>query len=355
VATSGKRPASRWARLGFALACLLLVPAGGTLVALNGTTVLGGVAAAAGLKAKLDGPLNLLLAGIDPRGSHTKPLADAIIVAHVPADRRDVYLFSIPRDLVVWIPAFAESGTPGQRGKINSAMVLGSQVGNGEYRPAQGFRLLTRTVHDLTGISFDGGAIINFGGFHRLVDILGGVSMTIDQDVVSEHKKPDGSPRDRLPECSDGRPCLRPYTGPQKIYPRSDRPVRLKGWEALDFVRQRYGLPRSDYDRQRHQRQFLRAVAEQATSAQLVQAIGTVGAALTVVDGGHGVLAWATELSGLGGTDLTTVDLPGEALFENGRYLGEQYTGQRARSFFAAVAEDRVRRHLRDHPGLVDR
>ncbi len=343
MAGSVKRRASLWTRLGIAFGCLLLVPVGGAL------------AAVAKPATELDGPLNFLLAGIDPRGSHTKPLADTIIVAHVPADRRDVYLFSIPRDLVVDIPAFAESGTPAQRGKINAAMVLGSRLGDGRYRPSQGFRLLDRAVRDVTGIpEFDGGAIIDFGGFQKLVEAMGGVRLRIDQDVVSEHKKPDGSPRDRLPECRGHHRCLRPYTGVQKVYSKSDQPVRLSGWEALDYVRQRYGLPRGDYDRQRHQRQFLRAVAKQLTAGELLKVIGAVGDSLTIAGGGPGVADWLGELKGLDAGDLTTVDLPGEALFEDGEYLGEQYTSAEVRSFFAAVAEDRVRDYLREHPSLAD-
>ncbi|MET0415604.1 MAG: LCP family protein [Actinoplanes sp.] len=329
-------------RAGVALGSLLLVLAGGTL-------------AAAGTKADLNGPLNILLAGIDPRGSHTRPLADAIIVAHIPADRRGMYLFSIPRDLVVQIPEFAPSGTPAQRGKINAAMGLGSQTSTGDYRPRQGYRLLKRAVGEVTGIrSFDGGAIINFGGFEKMVDAMGGVDMVIDQDVPSEHRKPDGSPRDRLPECQGHHNCLRPYTGVQMVYPKSDQPMRLSGWQALDLVRQRYGLPRSDYDRQRHQRQFLTAVAKQVSKGDLLKVAGQVGDSLTLVRGGHSLADWMAELNDLDTAGMTTVALPGEALFEDGKYLGEQYTSADVSAFFRAVVEDRVANFLTDHPGFVD-
>ncbi len=345
MADSARRRPSLWSRLGLLLGCLLLISAGGT------------VAATKAMSAEIGGPLNILLAGIDPRGTHIRPFADTIVVLHIPADRRGIYLFSIPRDLVVQIPAFAASGTPAQRGRINSAMVLGSRLGTGGYRPAQGFPLLAETVGAVTGIKrFDAGAIINFGGLRKLVDAMGGVEMTIDHTVPSEHKKPDGSPRDRLPQCQgDNSGCLRPYTGPQKIYPKSDRPVRLVGWEALDYLRQRYELPRVDYDRQRHQRQFLTAVAKQLGPDDLLRVAGAVGDSLTFAASRHSLAGWVNELRPLETVGITTVGLPGEALFENGRYLGEQYTAAKVGKFFRAVNEDRVARFLRYHPGVVDR
>ncbi|WP_433833520.1 LCP family protein [Actinoplanes sp. CA-015351] len=328
-------------RLCVAAGSLLLIPA---LVAAPATA---GPAA-------IDGPIDILLAGIDPRDTHTAPLADTIIVVHVPADRSGAYLFSLPRDLVVRIPGFAKSGSSPQRAKINAAMALGSRVGEGRYDPAQGLELLARTVGDVTGIAgFDAGAVIDFGGFRDVIAALGGVKMSIDQDVASEHRKPDGTPRDRLPQCQGHHDCARPYTGEQKIYPRSDTPVRLKPWEALDFVRQRYGLPRSDYDRQRHQRQLLTAVARKLSKAgpgRLRRVLAAAGSSVTFSGGRHSLAAWVDELRRVNAADVTTVGVPGTAVFEDGRYLGESVD---AAPFFTAVATDRVAPFLVDHPGAV--
>ncbi|MEU4689387.1 LCP family protein [Actinoplanes sp. NPDC023714] len=336
--TRGRRAPLR-SRLGVALGTALLVPA---LAA----------APAAADRVRIDGPVNLLLAGIDPRGAHVAPLADTIIVAHVPADRHGVYLFSLPRDLVVPIPAFPKSGSAPQRTKINAAMALGARRADGGYDPAQGLELLARVAGDVTGIEdFDAGAVVDFRGFTKVVAALGGVSMPIDQDVVSEHRKPDGSARDRLPECrAPGSGCLRPYTGPQKRYPQSAAPVRLKPWEALDLVRQRYGLPGSDYDRQRHQRQLLTAVARRLGDARPGE-LRRVAAAVTFVGGPHSLLDWAAALRSLDADDVTTVGLPGAPVFDGaGKYLGERLD---AAGFFRAVAADRVAPYLVDHPTAV--
>ncbi|SDS74658.1 LCP family protein [Actinoplanes derwentensis] len=338
-----------WVRLGIVVGALLLVP--GTLAAAHPIRISA---------LTIDGPVNLLLVGIDPRGSHLRPLADTIMIAHIPRNRRGVYLFSLPRDLVVQIPAFPRNGSPTQRAKINAAMALGSQTGPNRYDAAQGFDLLSRTVGQVTGIRrFDAGAVLNFGGFQRLITAMGGVTMVIDQDVVSEHRKPDGRPRDRRPECRGHDNCPRPYTGVQKTYRKSPSPVRLTGWEALDYVRQRYGLPRVDYDRQRHQRQLVRALAGQAARAvaadpaKLPRVIGALGDSLTFIGGPYSALAWATAVKNLRLTAPVSVTLPGRAYFENGKYLGEQLEPG-ARDFFAAVNGDRVARFLVDHPRIVD-
>lgn len=334
-----------WAWFAVALGTLLIAP----------TAV-----AAKQVATAISGPLNLLIVGIDPRDDHTAPLADSIMVVHVPADRSGALIFSIPRDLVVRIPAFAKSGSTAQRTKINAAMALGSRIGVRRYDPAQGFELLARTVGDVTGIRrFDAGAVLNFGGFTKLVDAVGGVSLPVDQDVVSEHRKPDGTSRARLAQCPGHDNCHRPYIGVQKTYPKSAAPVHFKGWEALDFCRQRYGLPRSDYDRQRHQRQFVAALAKKLKRTvlgdprKLPQVTAALGDSLTFVGGGRGVAEWAQALQVLKIKDMRGVGLPGSALFEGGRYKGEQLP-RTVGPFFAAVARDQAAPYLRAHPGVVN-
>jgi anionic cell wall polymer biosynthesis LytR-Cps2A-Psr (LCP) family protein len=360
MSTSSRQRTPWWARLGIAAGALLLIPTTATLAAGHAVVHAAGAGATGSHAGAFAGPLNVLLVGIDPRGSHTAPLADTIIVAHLPADRQRAYLFSLPRDLVVQIPAFPENGTPTQRAKINAAMALGSRRADGTYDPAQGYRLLAQTVSDVTGIHhLDAGAIVNFGGFTKMVRALGGVKMPIDQDVVSEHRKPDGTPRDRLPECQGHHGCLRPYTGAQKTYPKSSSPVRLRPWEALDYLRQRYGLPGSDYDRQRHQRQFVEALAERVMHREvptdpqkLLGVLQAIGSSLTFTGSSYNIFQWAAELRHLDIDRITSITLPGFALFEDGRYRGEQLPGTTA-AFFAAVAQDRVAPFLIDHPGIV--
>ena len=151
----------------------------------------------------ITGPLNLLLVGVDTRVSVPgwEPHGDAVLVLHVPAGLDRAYLFSLPRDLVVDIPAFPKSGYKGGRTKLTHAMSYGSRVPGKPKNPsaAQGYELLRSTVAGYTGLRFDAGAVITFNGFDRLVDTLGGVDLYVDQRVPSLHRRPDGKYRDPAP------------------------------------------------------------------------------------------------------------------------------------------------------------
>ncbi|MGX6605729.1 LCP family protein [Micromonosporaceae bacterium Da 78-11] len=369
-----KRRAPMWARLCTIFGCILMVISGGAIVSkqvliaryagsVTTQDLFGDPAAGASKVSEIKGPLNILLVGIDPRDANTAPLSDSIIVAHIPKDMNEAYLFSIPRDLYVDIPAFEKTNFKGTRAKINAAMSYGSAIGNGQHDAGQGFELLAKTVSQLTGIKkFDAGAIINFGGFKKIVDAMGGVTMTVDQNVKSEHLQPNGDPRPRLARCADNK-CEHPYIGPQKTYKKGT--YHLEGWEALDYVRQRYTLPRGDYDRQRHQQQFVKAMAQQALSKNVVtnpatldKVLKAAGSALVFDGKGHNVVDWGFALKGVSSQNMTLIKLPGSSLFEGEgkerKYLGEQLDST-APDFFSAVAADGIGSFIFDHPGYLNK
>jgi LCP family protein required for cell wall assembly len=358
-----------WARLCAIVGCILMVLSGGALVTSQvlvaryagavETKNLFGDKAAAAKKSDIKGPLNILLVGIDPRDEYRAPLSDSIIVVHVPATMDEAYVFSIPRDLVVDIPAFSKTNFRGGRAKINAAMSYGSSVGGGKHDVAQGFDLLAKTVSRLTGIrQFDAGAIINFGGFKQIVDAMGGVTMTIDQNVKSEHLQPNGKPRPRLASCASNN-CAHPYYGPQKTYKKGT--YHLQGWEALDYVRQRYGLPKSDYDRQRHQQQFIKAMAQQALSKDVVtnpgkldKVLRAAGKSLIFDGGGHNVVDWGLALHNIRSENMTLVKLPGRSLITNGNYQGEALDPT-ATEFFQSITAGTVAEFMLAHPDYINK
>ena len=364
------RQAPLWARLCTIFGCVLMVVSGGALVAsqvlvaryagaVQTKNLFGDEAAGASKKSDIKGPLNILLVGIDPRDEYRAPLSDSIIVVHVPQSMDEAYVFSVPRDLVVDIPAFAKTNFPGGRSKINAAMSYGSSVGNGKHDVAQGFDLLAKTVGQLTGIrKFDAGAIINFGGFKKIVDAMGGVTMTIDQDVKSEHLQPDGKPRPRLARCANNQ-CQHPYFGPQAQYKKGT--YHLEGWQALDYCRQRYGLKNSDYDRQRHQQQFIKAMAQQALSKDVVtnpgkldKVLRAAGQSLIFDGNGHNVVDWGLALRSIRSENMTLVKLPGHGLIQNGRYQGEALEPS-AVQFFQSVTNGSVGSFMLSHPEYINK
>jgi LCP family protein required for cell wall assembly len=303
--------------------------------------------------AGITGPLNFLLVGIDPRVSipDWQPHADAVLILHVPAAMDRAYLFSLPRDLRVDIPAFRKARFGGQRTKLTHAMSYGSKVpGTKKPDAAQGFQLLATTVSRYTGIArFDAGAVLNFGGFTDLVDAVGGVDLYVDQRVVSKHRQPDGKHR---------RPVPGGYTGPQMVYEKGTR--HFTGWQALDYARQRY-VAGGGYTRQRHQQQLIKALVGQILSqdmardpVRLDRVLRAIGDALIFDGRGRSVIDFAYALRDVDPADITLVNLPGGSVGRGGGYAGEDLQPV-SRQFIAAVTADRAARFLAAHPELVSR
>ncbi|MCW3841791.1 LCP family protein [Micromonospora yasonensis] len=359
------RGVPRWAKVCTIFGVALMVLSGSVLVgyqalvsryegAVGKADLFGDQAAGANeKKSDIKGPLNILLVGIDPRKPETPPLADSIMILHVPAGMDRGYLFSLPRDLRVDIPEFPKANYSGGTDKLNAAMSYGSRVPGQNPDAARGFELLAKTVQQVTGIPrFDAGAIINFTGFKNIVDAMGGVDMYIERDVKSEHRKPDGTMRQLRPGGGG-------YLGPQAEYKKGN--AHLNGWQALDYVRQRYpknGVPDADYGRQRHQQQFVKAMVNQAFSADVVtnpikldKVLRAAGHSLIFNGRGHSVVDFALALKGIRSDSIETIKLPGGPVTIDGAYKGEKFQSV-AEDFFAALNNEQIDAFMLEHPDL---
>lgn len=357
------RGVPRWARLCTIFGVVLMTLSGAVLVgyeallhryegAVGKGDLFGDQAAGAQEpKSNVKGPLNILLVGIDPRNASMRPLADSIMILHVPAGMDRGYLFSLPRDLRVEIPEFPKANFQGGTDKLNAAMSHGSAVPGQNPDAARGFELLAKTVQQVTGIErFDAGAIINFTGFKKIVDAMGGVDMYIERDVRSEHRKPDGTMRELRPGGGG-------YLGPQAEYKKGN--AHLNGWQALDYVRQRYpknGVPDADYGRQRHQQQFIKAMVDQAFSADVVtnpikldRVLRAAGHSLIFNGRGHSVVDFALALKGIRSDSIETIKLPGGPVTIGGAYKGEKLQPA-ADDFFAAIRNEQIDAFMLEHP-----
>ncbi|MCS0600175.1 LCP family protein [Streptomyces sp. LP11] len=131
------------------------------------------------------GALNILVLGSDSRsGKANKALgggdssgarSDTAMVVHVDAGRTTATVVSIPRDTLVTRPScpLASGGSTAvaYSAMFNSAYSLGGPV------------CAVKTVESLTGVRMDHYIEIDFSGFAKLVDALGGVDVTTDQDI----------------------------------------------------------------------------------------------------------------------------------------------------------------------------
>jgi LCP family protein required for cell wall assembly len=311
---------------------LLLIVSGGSLVGsrvlLSSATksvaqenLLGGSQSSTERKhADIKGAKNILLVGLDTRPSwkNKEPSrSDSIIILHLPADRSQAYLISLPRDSYVDIPAYnnGKQSYPGGKNKINSAFAYGSRGLDGQAAEQHGFELLALTVKKLTGITPDAGAIIDFTGFKDVIQVLGKVCMYVDEDVTSIHVGHTADGTQKVPYTTDAA-GLHPRKVPgvtANFYAKGNH--CFTPTEALDYARQRDLLSKGDgdYGRQRHQQQLLKAIMKTAVSkgldspTKLPSLLDAVGKAMVVDTGGISLENWALGMKSINPDNLVTL------------------------------------------------
>ncbi|MEW2283630.1 LCP family protein [Streptomyces sp. NPDC047841] len=131
------------------------------------------------------GSLNILVLGSDSRsGKDNQELgggdsggarSDTAMVVHIDAGRTRATVVSIPRDTLVTRPSCpltsGGSTAPAYGAMFNSAYAVGGPV------------CAVKTAETLTGVRMDHYLEIDFSGFAKLVDALGGVDVTTGQDI----------------------------------------------------------------------------------------------------------------------------------------------------------------------------
>ena len=271
-----KRRSPLWTKLVIVLGSLLMVAGGGATILVDDAVhtinkaipqkdLLGDQVATNALgHVDITGAINILLVGLDTRPDNViGTRSDTIIIAHIPASHDQIYLTSIPRDTQVQIPAFPKTHFLGDSEKINGAFQHGSSDGGGA---AGGFQLLAATIKHNWNISFQAAVLVNFDGFTDIVKALGTVRMYVDVQTTSIHHG--------YIMVKGVKTKAKPYVlnsdGTINHSIRGVTPVvytvgyhNLTAYQALDYVRQRDGLPNADYDRERHQQQFIAAVLKE--------------------------------------------------------------------------------------------
>ena len=108
-----------------------------------------------------DDLINILLVGQDRREWQGRQRSDSMILCSINPDTKQISMISFLRDLYVQIPGGYSDN------RLNAAYVFG------------GFPLLTDTLHTNFGVSIDGCFEVDFSGFQSVIDILGGVDITL--------------------------------------------------------------------------------------------------------------------------------------------------------------------------------
>jgi polyisoprenyl-teichoic acid--peptidoglycan teichoic acid transferase len=313
----------------------------------------------------ISGPINILLIGLDVRtNSHDLIRADSTTIVHINSGHTKASLVTLPRDSLVTVPAFPDSKFAGtNRAKLTEAYAFGNQtrtakgavVGDDSAAGrARGVQLLAKVLSNLTpgGLTFNAVAIVNFSGFQKLVEAMGGINkMCVDETVRSEHFN------------NQGKYVGETYGNPKvaKIYPKGCYP--MQPWEALDFARQRHYLENedADYGRARHQQQLLMTVFKQLSTsktitdpAKLSNIMSAAGDFLTVDMGGNSVLDWVFTLKNLSPDNLTMIKT-NAGKFSSVTYDGVEYQQvvPDTLALLEAVHNDTVETFLGSHPTWI--
>ncbi|MEU8934957.1 LCP family protein [Streptomyces sp. NPDC048409] len=213
---------------------------------------------------------NILILGSDSRAGanaalHTGKVSgarsDTALVMHIPEGRRQAVAVSIPRDTLVTRPectsATGSTVASARRVMFNS---IYSQVG-----PA----CVVKTVEQMSGVRMDHYVEVDFAGFKDLVDAIGGVTVTVDQDI---HDTSSGL------DLTKGT-------------------HRLDGTRSLEFVRTRHGIgDGSDLGRIGLQQQFMIALLGEIQRQDL---LGSPVKAYKIADKLTAALTTDSELASL--------------------------------------------------------
>ena len=195
--------------------------------------------------------LNILLIGADEqRGGHN---TDTLITVSIDPVTKQVAMFSLPRDTVdVPVPAGPARSLWGSayRNKINSFFINNrrrSDVWPGNDR-TRGYNALKAVIGELYGIDIKYFVEVNFDGFRKVVDAVGGVTVNV-----------------QIPVSDDAFPTVTGRT--TRLYIPSGL-QHMDGAQALRYARSR--KTSSDFDRAARQQRLLLSLREQADPQELI-------------------------------------------------------------------------------------
>lgn len=213
------------------------------LLNLSSNTDSGGTEPVKTAEVKEDGIVNILITGVDVGDTKVniaddKRRTDTIILLNYNPKTEEMNVVSIPRDTLIKIK--------GQNQKINSANVLG------------GKNYIITAVENLLNVDINYTARVDYEGFRKIIDALGGVDMYISQNMYYD----------------DASQNLH-------IYFKKGQTVHLDGKRSEEFFRWRKnndgtGLLEGDLGRISNQHLFIEKVIEKFKSPDIVTKIPSI-------------------------------------------------------------------------------
>lgn len=238
------------------------------------------------------GPVTILLMGSDQRtgkgnqgyGYFEGARSDTTMLVHIYPDRESAVVLSIPRDTVTNLPACKDSDgnvLPATRDRFNAAFDRG------------GPGCTVKAVEKLTGVNVDHFVVLDFNGFKKTIDALGGVEVCLTRPLQDSQSGID------LP------------AGITRVY----------GDDALAFARVRHNIgDGSDIGRINRQQLLVSSLVQEVSKSGLLtdplrlwrvlsESTKAIATDKALADS-DGILALATSLAGLRPDNITFVTMP---------------------------------------------
>jgi LCP family protein required for cell wall assembly len=165
--------------------------------------------------------INILLVGIDQRYEDEMSRSDTNLLLSIDPKNKKLVLISLPRDSLVTLP-----GYEGDQ-KLAHAHSYG------------GVPLLVKTIESILNIEIPYYIEVNFDGFKKMIDLIGGVTIDVEKDMDYES-----------------------YLGDVRIHLKKGL-QHLNGEKALEYVRFRMDET-GDIGRMERQQKFIKAIIKQA-------------------------------------------------------------------------------------------
>ncbi len=318
-AAKNKKPKNKKARLLVALIVVVLIAAT-VLTVLNlrlfsdGTVIDDDWKTPSYLRSKT---MNILVCGVafaTDDEEHQDMLTDVIMVVNFDMEANRATILQIPRDTYVGEDVV-------YTGKINALyswgnleedywddIPEGTSFGKLPEPQTQGdVTALIETINNQFKLPIDHYVTISMEGFRKVVDIIGGVDITLDEELVMELAEPI--------EDENGEPVT------TVVFPAGT--TNLNGTMADLLVRHRFSYSQQDIQRVQVQRYFLAALMNKATSLSTSELVSLANAIYPYLETDFSIqelLSLAMEAKELSGDSVTAVRIPIEYVPRYGKF-----------------------------------
>lgn len=222
---------------------------------------------------------NILLMGYGGSRHDGAYLTDTMMVAHIDLVKKKATTISIPRD--IWVRLPTKSGTP-FHAKVNTLYQI--EKFPDTFPDVDPGDLVRNSIQDITGLLIDNVVTIDFNGFKKAIDILGGVNISVQQAFTDQEYPVDGRENDLCGKEEKDLPELEKIateSSPIAAFPCRYETLNfsagaqtMDGARALKYVRSRHGnVGGGDFGRAARQQQFILGLRQKLTSLTVITSL----------------------------------------------------------------------------------